>query len=62
MADPERRDPAQHPLEAFTAITIYLDCETWLQTGSVLTKADGSLMAAYYFRDVKINPAFDPRN
>ena len=59
MADLERRDPAQHPLEAFTTITIYLDCETWLQTGSVLTKADGSLMAAYYFRDVKINPAFE---
>jgi hypothetical protein len=59
MADTERRDPAQHPLEAFTTITIYLDCETWLQTGSVLTKADGSLMGAYYFREVKINPAFE---
>lgn len=60
VADLPRRDPANHPKEAFASVTLYFDCETWMQMGSVLRKADGSLYAAYYFKDVKINPAFAP--
>lgn len=60
MADPETRDPARYAQEAFTSVIVYLDCETWQQVGSVLRKADGSLLAAYWFRDIVLNPAFDP--
>lgn len=60
MADTTRRDPAKFPKEAFASVTAYFDCETWAQTGSVLKKADGSLFAAYWFKDVKVNPTFSP--
>jgi outer membrane lipoprotein-sorting protein len=60
LNDDTVRNPAKHPKEAFTAVTIYLDCETWLQVGSQLWKADGTLYASYFFRDIEINPAFGP--
>jgi len=58
-ADTEPRSPQRFPKEAFESVTIYLDCENWMQVGSVLTKADGSLLGAYWFRDVKLNPVFN---
>ncbi len=60
MADREPRSAKDFPNEAFTQVTIYFDCETWLQTGSVIQRADGSLMGAYWFRDVVVNPMFSP--
>lgn len=59
LSETEVRDPAKHPKEAFAAVTIYLDCESRLQIGSKLDRADGTLHAAYYFRDLKLNPAFE---
>ena len=32
------------------------DVETWLQTASVMTDRDGRRVAAYYFREVVLNP------
>ncbi len=40
-------------------LTIYVDKETWLQTGSVLKNKEGGLIAEYLFRDVEINPKFE---
>jgi len=41
-------------------VRIYLDAERWLQLGSELYRADGHLLASYYFRDVNLQPAFAP--
>lgn len=38
--------------------TFYFDKETWMQIGTVLKGKGGSLIATYYFRDVRINPEF----
>jgi uncharacterized protein DUF1571 len=48
------------PLEedGLNELTIYLDCENWLQVGSVLKDSQGQLIAEYYFRDLKLNPPF----
>jgi hypothetical protein len=48
----------QNRSDAFRTVTIYLDCETWLQVGSVLHRNDGQLAGAYFFRDVQLNPVF----
>ena len=49
-------DPPEE--EGLTEVTIAIDAETWLQVGSVL-KAKDELIGSYYFRDIKLNPAFD---
>jgi hypothetical protein len=55
-----KRAPYDKPeADGITEATYYVDKETWLQVGSVLTGADG-LIGAYYFRDVKLNPDFKP--
>ena len=36
------------------------DVAHWLQVGNVLTAADGQPIAAYYFRDIVLNPLFAP--
>lgn len=56
--DPIRRDAASYPREAFGSVTLYFDCETMMQVGSVLWKPDGKLYGSYYFKDVKLNPTF----
>src|SRR5262245_28685808 len=40
--------------------TFYFDTETWWQIGTVLKGADGKLIGSYFFRDVRVNPAFKP--
>ena len=39
--------------DGITELTIYVDKETWLQTGSVLKNKEGGLIAEYLFRDVE---------
>ena len=39
-------------------ITLYIDAERWLQVGSELTRQDGHLLGAYYFRDINLHPTF----
>jgi hypothetical protein len=42
-------------------LTIFIDDETWLQTGSILRDAKGELIAEYFFRNIRLNPAFNPK-
>lgn len=46
--------------DGVTEATFYVDAASWLQVGSLLKRADGSLVGAYYFRDIKLNPEFKP--
>lgn len=48
--------------EGVNELTIYIDVETWLQTGSVLRDCNGQLLAEYFFRDVRLNPTFGPKD
>jgi len=50
-------DPPED-LEGVNELTIYIDTETWLQVGSILKHSDGSLIAEYFFRNIKLNPTF----
>lgn len=45
--------------DSFRTVTLYLDCQTWLQVGTELHRADGELAGSYFFREVELNPAFD---
>jgi hypothetical protein len=55
-----RRDPYARPEEdGITHLTLYVDVETWLQVGTVLTGADGPI-GEYWFRDLRLNPKFPP--
>jgi hypothetical protein len=48
----------------FTSVTVMIDVERWIQVGSELVRTgpDGrdTLIASYYFRDVELNPPFEP--
>jgi len=56
-----RRHPYAHPEEdGITDLTLYIDCETWLQVGSELRGAGGELIGEYYFRDIHLNPKVAP--
>ncbi len=52
-------DPTTRPADAFSKVEVMLDAETGLQVGSVIRRADGELVASYFFRDVQLNPSFD---
>jgi hypothetical protein len=45
--------------DGVTEQVLYVDKGTWLQVGSVANGQRG-LIGAYFYRDVKINPKFDP--
>lgn len=42
----------------FTELTIMIDPNNWIQVGTELRKANGELVAAYYFRDIDLKPTF----
>ena len=44
--------------EGITELTLFLDQETLLQTGSILRDAKGELIAEYWFSDLVLNPEF----
>lgn len=58
IGDTEIRSPEKFPKEAIGQVTLMFDAETFLQVGSDIRRPDGSPLAAYYFRDLKTNPAF----
>jgi hypothetical protein len=58
MSEPNP-DAAKRPADAFSKVDVMIDAETGLQVGSVIRRADGELVASYFFRDVQLNPAFD---
>ena len=51
-------DPRQIEREGFDAVTIYIDAEMWIQTGTELKRSNGDLVGSYYFRDLELNPTF----
>jgi hypothetical protein len=56
-----RRTGYKKPEEdGITQLTIYVDCENWLQVGSILKGAEGQLIGEYFFRDIHLNPDFKP--
>jgi len=46
--------------EGISELTVYIDKETWLQLGSIIKGEEGRLIGEYFFRDIKINPHFEP--
>jgi hypothetical protein len=55
----QRTGYVRHEEDGITRSVFYFDQETWLQVGSVLWRND-ELLGEFYFRDVQINPKFDP--
>ena len=51
-------DPPEE--DGVVSVEISVDTNHWLQVGNVLTAAGDERMAAYYFRDLKLNPQFPP--
>ena len=41
--------------------TVWIDAETWLQVGIRSTNAEGGVIGEYYFRDIRLNPQFNPK-
>ena len=54
------RQTCAKPEEGVLERVIYLDVENWLQIGSVLKGEEGTLIGAYYFRDIHLNPEWKP--
>jgi hypothetical protein len=46
--------------EGVRELTAYFDQESLLQVGTVLKGPENRIMGSYFFRDVKLNPKFDP--
>ena len=55
-----KTDPDSIAKEGFATVTVMIDAERWLQVGTELRRANGELLASYYFRDVELNPTFPP--
>jgi hypothetical protein len=51
-------DPPEE--DGIATVEVSFDTEHWLQVGNVLKGADGRLVAAYFFRDLVLNPTFPP--
>ncbi|MCS7272110.1 MAG: DUF1571 domain-containing protein [Gemmataceae bacterium] len=52
--------PGDDPAElGVVRVRVYLDAERWLQLGTELYRADGHLLASYYFRDVNLQPVWN---
>jgi Protein of unknown function (DUF1571) len=46
--------------DGVVAVDVSVDVAHWLQVGNVLTAAENQPIAAYYFRDIVLNPVFAP--
>jgi hypothetical protein len=46
--------------DGVTEVTIYIDCETLFQVGSIVKGKDGELLGEYYFKNIRLNPEFKP--
>jgi hypothetical protein len=53
-----RRTVANPKDNGAAQVTIYIDKETWFQTGSVLKDKEGKLLGEYLYHDIKVNPQF----
>ena len=55
-----RRDCDPPEEDGVVTVELSFDTAHWLQVGNVLTGANGEHIAAYYFRNIKLNPKFAP--
>lgn len=56
------RGPYDPPeVDGINELTVYIDAQTLMQTGSILKDSAGDLIAEYFFRDIELNPKFDPK-
>jgi hypothetical protein len=46
--------------DGVTEVTIFVDCETLFQVGTIVRGKDGELLGEYYFRNIRLNPEFKP--
>jgi hypothetical protein len=53
------RDCVSPEEEGLTELTVFFDAETLLHVGSILNAGD-DLIAYYYFKDLALNPKFEP--
>jgi hypothetical protein len=51
-------DPPEE--DGVVSVEVSVDTTHWLQVGNVLTAAGDERIAAYYFRDITLNPPFAP--
>jgi hypothetical protein len=56
-----RRTNDQPENDGVMELTLYVDKENYLQVGSVLKGESGKLIGEYFFRDIQLNPVFEPR-
>lgn len=58
----ESADPKANPQRDGAAeVTAFIDVELWIHVGTILKRADGSPLAEYWFRDVKLSKSpFEP--
>lgn len=60
LSEEPSKDPVKIKNDGHSEVTILLDAESWLQTGTHLKRADGETTATYFFRDLDLNPTFPP--
>jgi hypothetical protein len=48
--------------DGVVTVDMSFEVEHWLQVGNVLTAAGNQPIAAYYFRDIELNPEFAPNH
>ncbi|HEX4592028.1 MAG TPA: hypothetical protein VH120_18990, partial [Gemmataceae bacterium] len=46
--------------DGIVSVEVMVDTAHWMQVGTVLAGAGNELVAAYYFRDIQLNPNFAP--
>lgn len=44
--------------EHINGLTVYIDKDSWLQVGSIITGEGDQFIGSYYFRDIQLNPDF----
>ena len=60
LSEQPSKDAHKIKNDGHSEVTIMLDAETWLQTGTHLKRIDGEATATYFFRDFEPNPTFPP--
>ncbi len=46
--------------DGVSEVTVYIDCETLFQVGTIVLGKDGEMLGEYYFRNIRLNPEFGP--
>jgi hypothetical protein len=55
-----RRTFTRSDEDGVTEATVFIDHETWFQVGTVQRGEGGTLIGEYLYRDIRLNPSFNP--